>query len=87
MNTPKDSTGGCCPPPSGSARLFIGTQHERPDLLPFNLELKRLGSEWRVTTAKSLGLHIWKPRTQECRCPDDKGFVRIPDLVVVSLNK
>jgi hypothetical protein len=60
--------------------MHIGNMHERPNTLPFNQELKRLGSEWRVSTAKCVGLHIWNPRTQVCLSPNDDGFVAIPDL-------
>jgi hypothetical protein len=62
-------------------KFFIGTTHERPNLLPLNNELKSLGSEWRVTAAKSVGLHIWNPRTQECCLPNGNGFVIVPDLL------
>lgn len=62
------------------ARLYIGTMHERPELLPLNQELKRRGSEWRVTTCKAIGLCIWHPGTQVYRAVDDDGFVMVPDI-------
>lgn len=67
-------------------RFHIGTTHERPDQLSLNATLKQLGSEWRVSVAKSVGLHIINPRTQMCYCPDDDGYVTIPDLVLDTVS-
>ena len=63
-----------------SLTLHIGNQHDRPDTLTLNLILRNAGSDWRVTTAKSIGLHIYNLKTQECKCPDDNGDAVIPDL-------
>lgn len=61
-------------------RQYIGKMHDRPNLWELNCHLEGLGTKWRATTAKSLGLHLWNPETKECRCVDDQGFVEIPDL-------
>jgi len=61
-------------------KFFLGRQHDRPDLKEINDLLKDMGTEWRATRAKSLGLHIWNPSSHECRCPSESGWVTIPDL-------
>lgn len=69
-----------CAAPAGTRRFFIGTTHERPDMLVLNQHLARCGSEWRVAVAKCIGLCIWNPRTQVHRGAGDDGFVTVPDL-------
>ena len=61
-------------------KLFLGSIHARPSLQPINLKLIAWGSKWRITVSKSIGLHIWNPKTHECRCVDRDGYITVPDL-------